>query len=88
MKLLDHLPTPQSDGKRYLRIKVSPRQPRTEFFGVLADGTLKIRLAAIPEKGKANEELVGFLSEELGVHRSKIMILSGAGEALKLVRVG
>jgi len=51
------------------------------------DETIKIRIKAAPEKGKANEELIKFLSEELGVLEKNVLIISGAHEPLKLVKV-
>ncbi len=44
-------------------IKVIPRAKKTEYVGDMEDGTMKIRLWAIPEDGKANMELCRFLSE-------------------------
>lgn len=70
-----------------LRIKVIPRSPKSEFAGELSDGTLKIRIAAPPDKGKANEELCAVLAERYGVAREAVRILSGRGSARKLVRV-
>lgn len=35
-------------------------------MGTLDDGTIKIRLHALPEKGKANIELLRYISEEYG----------------------
>ena len=52
-------------GKTYLRIKVTTKQPRTEYMSTLSDETIKIRLKAVPEKGRANDELIRFLGEEL-----------------------
>lgn len=75
------------DNKAYLRIKVTPRQSKTEFFQVMEDGTLKIRLKAIPEKWKANLELIRYLSEELNIPKAKIEIISGAGDEVKMVRI-
>lgn len=79
---------PKSD---YLRIKVLPKSPKNEVVEILedADGekTIKIRIKAIPEKGKANAELIKFLSKELGVPRDKISIISGKTEQLKLVKI-
>ena len=60
-----------------LAVKVLPKSQTQGFAGYLSDGTLKIRLKSVPEKGKANEELIEFLSEALKVNRSKIVILSG-----------
>lgn len=62
--------------KTYLRIKVTTKQPRTEYLSTLDDGTIKIRLKAVPEKGRANEELIRFLSETLGVRKDMIEIIA------------
>jgi uncharacterized protein (TIGR00251 family) len=68
-----------------LRVKVIPRSAKTEIVGEMADGTLKIKIAAPPEKGKANEELVRFLSAHYGMKR--VEIISGHTAALKMVRL-
>lgn len=36
--------------KTYLRIKVTTKQPKTEYLSTLDDRTIKIRLKAVPEK--------------------------------------
>jgi uncharacterized protein len=69
------------------RVKVSPKSPKTEITGELADGTLKIRVAAAPERGKANAELCAFLAREIGVPAEKIQVISGHTSPMKLVRV-
>jgi len=71
----------------YLRIKVLPGAGKTEFREEMADGTLKIAIAAPPEKGKANQALIKFLARELSADKNSVRILSGAGERLKLVKV-
>jgi len=68
-----------------LRVKVIPRSAKTEIAGTMADGTLKIKIAAPPEKGKANEELVRFLAAHFGT--KKVEIISGHTAALKMVRL-
>ena len=70
-----------------LRVKVIPRSPRTEFAGQMADGTRKIRLAAVPENGKANDALCDFLATYYGVARERVAVISGQTAALKLVRI-
>lgn len=70
-----------------LRVKVTPRSARTEVAGELADGTLKIRVAAPPEDGRANEALTEFLAAHFGVARSAVRIVSGRSGTQKLVRV-
>jgi len=70
-----------------LRVKVIPRSPKSEVAGELSDGTLKIRIAAPPEKGKANEELCALLAARYGVAKSAVHIVTGHTSPLKLVRI-
>jgi len=72
---------------KYLRIKVIPKSPKTEIVGELDDGTIKIRVAAPPEKGKANAELIKCLAKHFGINKSDIKIISGKSEPLKLVKI-
>src|SRR5690349_1342383 len=60
-----------------LKVKVIPKSAKTEIVGKMSDGTVKIRVAAVPERGKANAELIGFLAKHYGVSREKISILTG-----------
>jgi len=75
----------------YLRIKVTPKSPKTELKGILEDSdgdkTYKIAVKAPPEKGKANIELIKFLSKELSVPKENISIISGATDKLKLIKI-
>jgi hypothetical protein len=48
---------------------------------------VKIRLAAPPVDGAANEELVRFLAERLGLPRSAVTIATGARGRRKIVRI-
>jgi uncharacterized protein (TIGR00251 family) len=70
-----------------LRVKIIPRSSRNEFAGELSDGTLKIKIAAPPEKGKANEALCEFLARHYGVPKANVKVVSGHTSPLKLVRV-
>lgn len=71
-----------------VRVKVIPRSARSEVAGEMPDGTLKVRIAAPPENGKANEALCAFLAEHYGVSRGAVTVVSGRSSALKLVRIG
>jgi uncharacterized protein (TIGR00251 family) len=70
-----------------IRIKVLARSATSELAGEMADGTLKIKIAAPPEKGKANEELCRFLAAHYGIPRAAVTIVSGHTAPLKLVRI-
>lgn len=70
-----------------LKLKVIPRSSRTEFAGVMDDGTLKVKLKAVPEDGKANRELIAFLAKHYAVTQSAVEIISGATSQRKLVRL-
>jgi len=69
------------------RVKVIPKSSRTELVGYLPDGTWKVKVAAAPEKGKANRALCEFLAEKLGVAKSKVHIIAGETSQLKRIRV-
>ncbi len=71
----------------HLRIKVLPRRPKTEYADTLEDGTIRIRLAAVPDRGRANEELIRYLAELFGCAESRVRIISGHIVAKKFVRI-
>ena len=78
----------RAEGKLALQIRVTPKSPQTAWSGMLADGTYKLKIAAAPEKGKANAELVRFLAGEFAVERGAVEIVSGETSRLKQVRIG
>ena len=53
----------------------------------VADGCLRVRLAAPAREGKANDALAGLLAGVLGVRRKDVMLVAGASGRRKLVRV-
>lgn len=72
-----------TDFHENVKIKVTPRAKKTEFAGKMDDGTIKIRLKAVPEDGKANAELLDFLGKNCG---GKWELVSGATNTRKIVR--
>lgn len=73
-----------------ITVKARPGAPATRVTGPLAlpaGPAWKIDVAAPPEKGKANAELVRFLAKALGVGRGAVEILSGETSHLKRVRI-
>jgi len=77
------------DGKKgvALALRVTPRANRNEISEILEDGTIKVRITAAPTDNEANEKLVKFLAEVLGVAPSRLDIVAGVTGRNKLVSV-
>ena len=77
------------DGKKgaALAVRVTPRASRNEIAEVLDDGTIKIRIAAQPADDEANAALLDFMSEILGVPKSRLDIVAGLTGRDKLISV-
>lgn len=82
MSLADHI---KKSG--YYRIRIVPNQSKTEFRGVMADGTFKIAVNAPREKGRANAALMKFLCSELPLDKQETRISSGLTNPTKIVFV-
>jgi len=74
------------DGGVTFAVRVQPRASKSGVAGEL-DGILKIRLAAPPVDGEANEELIHFLARFFGVPRANVSIISGSTSKNKIVKV-
>jgi len=70
-----------------LALRVTPGADRTRVTGRLADGRLAVRIAAAPEKGEANQELVRFLARALGLPRAAVRVARGRASRDKLIDV-
>ena len=73
---MEQLKIQQAANAVIFSVKVVPRSSKTAVAGILG-GMLKVKLAAAPEKGKANESLVEFLADTLGVKKNAVSITSG-----------
>lgn len=80
------LPVSVRGGAVRFAVRVQPRASRSEVVGLHGDA-LKIRLAAPPVDGAANEALVELLATLLGVPRRAVRIESGLANRSKLVEV-
>lgn len=67
-----------------ISILVSPRASRTEVQGEHGE-FLKVRLAAPPVEGAANEELIEFLARKLSVRKTEISLVSGPTSKRKVL---
>jgi uncharacterized protein (TIGR00251 family) len=77
------------DGKKgsALAVRVTPRASRNEIVELLDDGTIKVRIAAPPADNEANEALIEFLADVLGVPKSRLDIVAGVTGRDKLISI-
>ena len=68
-----------------ISIRVHPRSNRN-VVEVADDGTVRVRVTASPEKGKANDAVVKLLADRLGAPKSSIAIVRGHRSRNKVVR--
>lgn len=68
------------------RVQVVPRASRSEIVGE-HNGSLRVRIAAPPVDGAANEELIAVLAKRVKVPKSAVSITSGQSARLKQVRI-
>lgn len=69
-----------------ITVRVTPRAKHNEIVG-LEDGVWHIRVAAPPVEGRANWELLEFLSQRLGISRSAISLLMGQHSRRKVLAI-
>ena len=76
---MDFTPAIARDGERgaLLTVHVQPGASRTECVGI-HDDAVKIRLAARPIGGAANDELIRFIAERCAVPRANVQLHAGA----------
>ena len=67
-------------------VRVVPRA-RRNVVEVAEDGSLRVRVTAAPEDGKANEALVSLLSKQLRVPKSSVRVVRGHRARNKVVEV-
>lgn len=73
-----------------LAVRLTPRGGRSGIDGIAEAGgraVLRVRVAAPPVDGAANEALVKTLAEVLGLPRSAIRIVAGAKGRIKTLRL-
>lgn len=68
-------------------VRVRPQAQTSAITGLMADGRLKVDIAAPPEDGEANAELVRLFAETFGVAKEKVQLIAGFSSRRKTVRV-
>jgi uncharacterized protein len=75
-----------SDTAR-IDVRVAPGAKRSAWAGRMPDGRRKVRIAAPAIEGRANEALVAFVADSLGVPRRAVRLVAGAGGRDKRLEV-
>lgn len=73
-----------ADGRVRISLQAGPGASKTELVEVRPD-CLRVRLAAAPDKGKANAELIEYLAGRLGIRKSALELESGQTSRRKTV---
>ena len=73
-----------SDATASLKIRVQPKASKNEILGFRGD-TLRVRVTAPPEGGRANDAVVSLLATTLRLARSRVKIIRGHASRDKLV---
>jgi len=74
------------ENKARISVQVYPSAVRNEIVG-LTNGVLRVKLSAPPVKGKANRELLAFLSQLLGISKDRIGIIKGQTTRNKIIAI-
>ena len=69
-----------------LSIHISPGASKNAITGTRL-GAIAMKISAVPEKGKANEELIAFLAKTLKIPKRRISIIRGFSSRDKTVRI-
>ena len=73
-----------SASRTKISLRVYPNAAINEVVG-FADGVLRVKIAEPPTKGKANKELIIFLSQRLNVSKDRLSIIKGHAARNKVV---
>jgi uncharacterized protein (TIGR00251 family) len=69
-----------------LLVTVTPGASRDEFVGLHGEGW-KVRVAAPPQRGRANDAVVALLAEALGIDRGSVRVVAGHAARKKVIEI-
>ena len=75
------------EKENILKVRISPSAKVSKVLGVIDGDTLKVAIAAAPEKNKANKELIKFLSLTFNVAKSSLLIIQGGTSRNKKIEI-
>ena len=67
-------------------VRVTPRAGKNEVLKI-SDGEYKVKVTAVPEKGKANVAVIKLLADYFGVPKSSISIIGGKSTKTKIIDI-
>lgn len=74
-----------------LRVRLSPNSSCCKINGIFTtpdnEDYLKISVISVPEKGKANSEIISWLSKQLKIAKSDFNIISGELDRYKKILI-
>lgn len=77
----------KKDSSLILRVRLTPNASACAVRGIFVDADgqefLKINVVAVPEKGRANQELIKFLSKMFKIPKSEISLICGETDRCK-----
>ena len=73
-----------SSNQAKISLRVHPHAARNEVVD-FTEGVFQVKVAAPPVKGKANKELIAFLSQILGMGKSSLTIVKGHTSRSKVI---
>ncbi len=68
-----------------LHVRVIPNAKKSQIVEWTADKILKVKIAAVPEDGKANAALIEFLSQAMKIKKRDITLISGETSRSKVL---
>ncbi len=75
------------DGHLVLDVKVVPCSQCGKVEGLMANGKLKVKVRAIPEGGKANDEVCAVLADYLAVPKGSVEVILGRTSKQKRIKI-
>ena len=70
-----------------LPVRVQPGARNDALVAWMSDGTLKLKVIAAPEAGRANQAVIALLARVLEVAPSRLALARGAGSRSKTIEI-
>lgn len=71
----------------FLKLRIIPNSKNTEIFWLMENGILKVKIKSVPEKWKANKELIDLIAKTLKIKKTSIDLVSWLTDKNKLLKI-